>query len=248
MPLLLASEKSRPILWQMPLGLEVLWYLLAAISVGVFLYGVARPLLRYRGHNRDGLPPLPELPGRFWTGTKTLYSHASIGRRSAAVGWAHRGIFYGWVTLAIGTVIVALSNDLFEPIFGTQFYKGNFYLGVKALLNLLGTALIAGLLAMMIRRALVRPARLDYERPDRPAEQTRAERRSYRVGDWVFVVTLLVIALTGYMLEGVRIAMEQPGYDLVQFGGWVAAQPFEGAGEATLAAWRHGLFWFHGLL
>ena len=245
---LLASEKSRPILWHMPVGLEALWYVLAAISVAVFLYGVARPLLRYRGHNRDGLPPLNELPGRFWTGTKTLYSHASIGRRSKTVGWAHRGIFYGWVTLAIGTVIVALSNDVFEPIFGSQFYKGDFYLGCKAFLNLLGTALIAGLLAMMIRRAVVRPARLDYERPDRPAAETQAERRHYRVGDWVFVVTLLVIALTGYVLEGVRIAMEQPGYDLVQFGGWIAAQPFEGASQATLSAWRHGLFWFHGLL
>ncbi len=243
-----ALEKSRPILWHMPPGWQVVWYSLVAVSIAVFIYGVARPLLRYRGHNRDGLPPLRELPGRFWTGTKTLYSHASIARRSRTVGWAHRGIFYGWVVLAIGTVIVALSHDVVEPIFGSGFYKGDFYLGCKAFLNLLGTALIAGLLAMMARRAILRPARLDYERPDRPPGEGRSERRRYAIGDWVFVSTLLVIALTGYLLEGVRIAMEHPGYNLVQFGGWIAAQAFEGASQATLSDWRHGLWWFHGLL
>ena len=31
------------------------------------------------------------------------------------------------------------------------------------------------------------------------------------IGDWVFVGTLLVIALTGFVLEGVRIAMSRPG-------------------------------------
>ncbi|MBS1843145.1 MAG: hypothetical protein JST53_01900, partial [Actinobacteria bacterium] len=243
-----AAEKSRPILWDMPAGLEVLWYALAAVSVLAFLYGVLRPLVRYRRGNRDGLPPVRELPGRIWKGTVTLYSQRTVARRDAYAGWAHRGIFYGWVVLAFGTVIVALSHDVVEPIFGKPFYVGNFYLGVKALLNLLGTALIAGLLAMMVRRAFLRPRKLDYTRPDRPPGTEEPIRHTYRTGDWVFVGSLLVIALTGFMLEGVRIAMEHPGYEAFQFGGWVAAKAFEGAGQGTLAAWRHGLWWFHGLL
>ena len=240
--------KSRPILWDMPPGLEVLWYTLAAVSIAVFLYGVARPLLRYHRGNRDGLPPLRELPGRFCSATVSVYSQLTVARRDRLAGWAHRGIFYGWVVLALGTVVVAISHDIVEPIFGKPFYVGNFYLGSKALLNLLGTALIVGLLAMMVRRALLRPAKLDYTRPDRPVDAQGDRRRLYRVGDWVFVVSLLTIALTGFLLEGVRIAMEHPGYDGFQFGGWVAAQPFEGAGDATLSAWRHGIWWFHGLL
>ncbi len=239
--------KSRPIFWDTPAGLEALWYVLAIVSVAVFLFGVGRPLLRYRRGNREGLPPRRELPGRIWVATKTLCSHASIGRRDAYVSWAHRGIFYGWMALLGGTIIVAVTHDLIEPIFGTNLYSGDFYLACKAILNLLGTALIAGLLAMMIRRGVRRPRRLDYARPDRPDGEDR-ERRRYRVGDWVFVIALLLIALTGFVLQGVRIAMEHPGYDLFQFGGWVAAQPFERASQSTLAAWRHGLWWFHGLL
>lgn len=244
----LAAVKSRPILWGMSTGLEVLWYALAGLSVAVFMYGLARPALRYRAARRDGLPAARELPRRLWTATCSLYAHATIARRDAYAGWAHRGIFYGWVVLALGTVIVALSHDLAQPIFGHGFYDGDFYLWCKALLNAFGTALVAGLLAMMVRRALIRPAKLDYTHVGPSAHEPPYDRRRYRAGDWVFVTALLVICLTGYLLEGVRIAMEHPGYDGFQFGGWVASQLFAGTGHATLAAWRHGIWWFHGLL
>jgi Fe-S oxidoreductase/nitrate reductase gamma subunit len=250
----LAAVKSRPILWDMSTGLEILWYSLAAISIVVFAYGLARPLLRFRAARRDGLPPARELPGRIWRTTRTLYSGRTVARRDRYAGWAHRGIFYGWVALAIGTVIVALSHDVAQPIFGHGFYEGDFYLWCKALLNALGTALVAGLLAMMLRRAAIRPAKLDYTHVgpspygDDAAHEPPFDRRRYAAGDWVFMGTLLVICLTGYLLEGVRIAMEHPGYEGFQFGGWVAAQLFAGAGHATLGAWRHGIWWFHGLL
>ena len=70
----------------------------------------------------------------------------------------------------------------------------------------------------------------------------------YRVGDWVFVSVLLAIALTGFLLEGVRIAMDHPGYSGTQFVGWVFAQPLAGVSTTTLGGLRHGLWWFHGLL
>src|SRR5262249_8734589 len=71
---------------------------------------------------------------------------------------------------------------------------------------------------------------------------------TYGVGDWVFVGSLLLIALTGFLLEGVRIAMDDPGYGGTQFGGWIVAQALTGLSHSTLAALRHGLWWFHGLL
>ncbi|MGH2929652.1 MAG: (Fe-S)-binding protein, partial [Solirubrobacteraceae bacterium] len=58
----------------------------------------------------------------------------------------------------------------------------------------------------------------------------------------------LVIALTGFVLEGVRIAMSTPGYGGTQFAGWVIAQALTGVSHSTLAGVRHGLWWFHGLL
>ena len=242
----LAAEKTREVFWELEPALEVLWYVLAGISVLVFAYGVARPIAKYRRAHGGGWPPRSDLPRRFRDALRTLLSHVSIKRRDPYAGWAHRGIFYGFVVLFIGTVILGINTDFTEPVLGWRFFEGNFYLGYSIVLDVLGMALLAGLVLMMIRRGILRPRKLDYARPDRETD----ERTGYRVGDWTFVGILLVLAISGYVLEGARIAMDQPGYNEFSPAGWVAAQGFDalGAGDGVLRAVRHALWWSHGLL
>ena len=242
----LAAEKTREVFWGFEPALEVLWYLLAGISVLVFAYGVARPIAKYRRAHGGGWPPPSELPRRFREALRILLSHVSIKRRDPYAGWAHRGIFYGFVVLFIGTVILGINTDFTEPVLGWRFFEGNFYLGYSIVLDVLGMALLAGLVLMMIRRGILRPRKLDYARPDRDTD----ERTGYRVGDWTFVGILLVLAISGYVLEGVRIAMDQPGYNEFSPAGWAVAQGFDaiGASDGALRAVRHALWWSHGLL
>jgi Fe-S oxidoreductase/cytochrome b561 len=247
--LLLAATKTRPVFWHFVPWLKVLWYVLAVLSVIVFLYGVWRPIQRYRRGNGGPWPPCPwrELPGRLATGARLLFSHRTIERRDHTAGWAHRAIFYGFIVLFAGTVILGFDTDFTDPVFGWSYFHGNFYLIYKEVLNVFGTVLIVGVLVMMIRRTR-HPAKLSYARPDRAPGDQQYDRRVYEIGDWAFVLTLLVIALTGFVLEGVRIAMSTPGYGGTQFGGWIVAQALTGVSESTLAGLRHGLWWFHGLL
>ena len=244
---LLASIATRPVFWHFVVWLKVVWYVLAAASVLVFAYGVARPIRKYAQGQGGGVPPAGAWPGAMWRGLRLLLSHATIGRRDRLVGWAHRGIFYGFIVLAAGTVILGFDTDFTDPVFGWNYFHGTFYLAYKEVLNVLGTALLVGVLVMMVRRAR-HPAKLDYARPDRAPDEPQFDRRVYRVGDWAFVGLLLVIALTGFLLEGVRIAMDHPGYAGTQFGGWVAAQVVGGLDHGVLAGLRHGLWWVHGLL
>ena len=250
MGLLFAATKTRPVFWDFTTPLKVLWYVLAVISVFVFLYGVWRPIGRYRRGKGGPWPPVAwrELPGRLAGGLGLLFSHRTIERRDHTAGWGHRAIFYGFIVLFAGTVILGFDTDFLMPVFGVSYFHGNFYLVYKEVLNVFGTALIVGLLVMMIRRAIVRPRKLEYARPDRAAGDPQYDRRVYEIGDWVFLGTLLVIALTGFLLEGVRIAMSDPGYGGTQFGGWIVAQALTGLSDSTLAALRHGVWWFHGLL
>jgi Fe-S oxidoreductase len=248
--LLLAATKTRPIFWHFVPWLKVVWYVLAVASVIVFLYGVLRPVAKYRRGHGGPWPPYPwrDLPRRLAAGARLLLSHATIQRRDRIAGWAHRGIFYGFIVLFAGTVILGFDTDFTSPVFGWSYFHGDFYLAYKETLNVLGTALVLGVLVMMARRAIARPAKLDYARPDRAPGDPQYDRRVYRVGDWAFVTALLVIALTGFALEGVRIAMDDPGYAGTQFGGWIVARALSGVDHATLAGFRHGLWWFHGLL
>jgi Fe-S oxidoreductase len=247
--LLLAATKTRPVFWHFVPWLSVLWYVLAVISVIVFFYGVWRPIQRYRRGNGGSWPPCPwrELLGRLAAGARLLFSHRTIERRDHTAGWGHRAIFYGFIVLFAGTVILGFDTDFTSPVFGWSYFHGNFYLTYKEVLNVFGAALIVGLLVMMIRRT-IRPAKLSYARPDRALGDPQYDRRVYEIGDWAFVITLLVIAMTGFVLEGVRIAMSDPGYAGTQFGGWIVAQALTGLSNSTLAGLRHGLWWFHGLL
>jgi Fe-S oxidoreductase len=248
--LLSAASETRPVFWHFVTWLKVVWYVLAVSSVFVFLYGVARPIAKYR-HGRGGrLPPAAELAKRLLGGLRLLLEHRTIARRDRTAGLAHAAIFYGFITLFAGTVILGFDTDFTDPVFGWNYFHGTFYLAYKEVLNVLGTALIVGLLVMMVRRAIARPRKLDYARPDRAPGDPQYDRGRYRRGDWAFVGILLVIALTGFLLEGVRIAMDHPGDGGTQFGGWIAAQIYTGIGfnHAALAGIRHGLWWFHGLL
>lgn len=243
------AEKTRPIMDGFSTGMTVLFYVLAGISILIFLYGVVAPFLRYRRGDRTGLPSAREVPRRVLTGLKLLATHQTIARRNPAVGWAHRGIVYGWVALLIGTTIVFIDKDIVHPIFGVHIFKGDFYLITKAFLNVLGTALVAGLIYMMIRRAAIKPSALDYTRPDRAPGEAGNDRSGYRGADWIFVWSLLVIAVTGFILQGVRMAKDDAGYRAVQFGGWVFAKPLDAVlDQRQLEQLHSGLWWFHGIL
>ena len=56
--------------------------------------------------------------------------------------------------------------------------------------------------------------------------------------------------MSGYVLEGARIAMDQPGYNEFSPAGWAVAQGFEaiGASDGALRVVRHVIWWSHGLL
>jgi Fe-S oxidoreductase len=246
---LLAATETRPVFWHFVVGLKVAWYVLAVLSVLVFLYGAVRPVVKWRQGKGGPWPPCPwtEVPGRLARAVGLLLSHVAIIRRDRVAGWGHGAIFYGWIVLFAGTVILAFDTDFMRPAFGLDYFHGSFYLGYKEVLNLFGTVLIGGVLVMMARRKRGLP-KLDYARPDRAPGEPQFDRRVYQAGDWAFVGVLLVIALTGFLLEGVRIAMDHPGYGVTQFGGWMVAQGLGGLGHATLAGLRHGLWWFHGLL
>jgi Fe-S oxidoreductase len=245
---LVKDGQTRDVLWHFPVWLEVTWYVLAFVSMLVFAYGVARPIVKYRRGQAGGLPPWSELPGRLRTAAATVASHRSVGRRDSLAGTAHAAMFYGFVVLFIGTVVLAINSDFTEPVLGWRFFDGAFYRWYSVVLDLMGFALLAGLLAMMFRRAVLRPRKLDYARPDRSADEPQYDRRIYRWGDWLFVGGLLYLVATGYVLEGIRIAMDHPASTEYSPVGWLVAQPFTGIDHDTQGVFRMVLWWSHGVV
>jgi Fe-S oxidoreductase len=230
-----------------------LFYAFGYAAIAVFVYGVYVQIRKYRrgaALKLDG-----SLRARFGAMVAAVLSHRTLDRRDPAAGGAHRLIFYGFVLLFLGTSTITLEYDILEPLFGIRFWHGGFYLFFSLVLDLAGIALIAGLIYMMVRRGWMKLPKLDYARPDRVPGDPDFDRPQYRREDWAFLWILIVIGATGYVLEAARLVWLESRADVWDVRWWspvgaVLAEAFRALGMSASAAagFRHGLWWFHGLL
>ena len=230
----------------------VLFYILGFIALGIFAWGCYLQIRKYRQGVADG--SWADLLRRFRDLCLTMLTHRTLRRRDAAAGRAHAAIFFGFVLLFIGTSLIFIDYDILGPL-GLSFWHGEFYLLFQLTLDLAGLALIIGLVYMMVRRGWIKPPKLDYRRPDREPGEPDADRSAYRIEDWAFLWALIIIGVTGFLLNGSRKLwlIEDPlvwdyrwwtpvgtsiAYALSGLG-----LSSEGAGVLRTATW-----WFHGVL
>lgn len=168
--------------------------------------------------------------------------HKSI-LREAFPGWMHFFIFWGFLVLAIGTGLVAFQADFTDLLFKARFLKGDFYLIFSFLLDLAGLAAIVGIVMAMWRRYITKPTRLD-NKPD----------------DAIVLVWILAVLVSGFFVEGVRIAHfivtgslvengnvvhSVPDFERWSFVGWFIASLFASASKESLEVAHKVLYYFH---
>jgi Fe-S oxidoreductase len=230
-----------------------LFYAFGYAAIAVFAYGVYVQIRKYR----RGAPLKLDgsLRKRFGDMVAAVLNHRTLDRRDPAAGGAHRLIFYGFVLLFLGTSTITLEYDILEPLFGIRFWHGEFYLIFSLVLDVAGVALIGGLIYMMVRRGWMKLPKLDYARPDRVPGDPDFDRPQYRREDWAFLWILVVIGATGYVLEAARLVWLQARPEVWGVRWWspvgaMLAEAFRALGltEHGGAVFRHGLWWFHGLL
>ena len=108
--------------------------------------------------------------------------------RDPAAGLMHSFIYFGFLWLFIATVVLELDHQLPDNL---KFLHGGVYQGYAFAADLAGVVFIVGILWAIARRYLERPYRIRIK--------TKPE-------DAVILVTFLVIALTGFLTEALRIA------------------------------------------
>ncbi len=223
-------------------GQIVVWYSLAVVSTAVFAAGIVLLARKYRA-GRGGESGLPAA-ARLWSSLRTVLVQSSLRRGGGLAAAAHTLTFYGFSVLFLGTVILAIEDDLAKPL-GWDFWRGDFYLGYSLFLDLFGAALTVGVVVFAGRR-FSRPPRLDYRRVD---GRDVSDRQRYVVGDWALLAALFFLAVSGFVLEALRIAEANPSFEQWSPVGWLLAQGFRavglrgsGAADVHLAIW-----WLHGI-
>jgi Fe-S oxidoreductase/nitrate reductase gamma subunit len=183
-----------------------------------------------------------------------LAANTTVRKRDRAAGIAHFLVFWGFITLFIGTVILTIDYDIVRNATNAlgeerSFFKGAFYLGYSVILDTMGLAFVLGMLYLMWRRAFGHKAALDYTRAEKP--EGGYSRDEFVQGDWLFLGLLFALLSTGFLLEGFRIrASGFPSFEVWSPVGWLIARGVRavgigtgGAGDVRIAMW-----WVHAVM
>lgn len=180
----------REIYWNIPEDLgQIFLYALVIATTAVMTWGILRDIARWRRGRPDAR--ISNVPGRLREFLVQVFGQKRVLRQRKP-GSMHALIFFGFLTLFIGTDIIAVEEDFTVPLIGPdagRILVGGFYQSYEFLLDTLGLVFVAGLLWALWRRYRTRPDRLDNRGTDA----------------WVLGV-MLFLGIGGFLIEGLRIA------------------------------------------
>jgi len=232
-----SQEVTRPTFWQISDVGKAVFYYLAAVAILVLLYGVYERVRRYTRGSEDPFPRLDDLPGRVLSATRSIGSNRPLFDRDIVGGLMHAFIMWGFLTLLMATTILAIDMDGYQLVFGESFFVGDFYLSYSLVVDFMGLLFVVGLGIALWRRYARRMDRLH-------GKHTSLE-------DDLFLWTLFLLGVGGYLTEGVRIlGQDFPDHESVSFAGWFVADLLSLGGMTPAMAqdFYPVTWWSHAIL
>ncbi|MBB5347069.1 4Fe-4S dicluster domain-containing protein [Desulfoprunum benzoelyticum] len=225
-------EFTREIYWNVGHGAATLvpMYLLVIIALAVLVYGFRQRMAVYR----QGLPldRTDQLGERVVAMLKNVLLQTKV-TRVLWPGLLHGLFFWGFFLLLIGTTLIVIQADFTDLLFDIKFLTGTFYKIFSIVLDLAGLVAIVMLGGLLFRRYVLKPEGL-ITKPD----------------DAIMHGLMLTILITGFVIEGARMAVTEMGTPLAPWSpvGMAFAGLLSGAGEETLLTIHKLTWWFHLLL
>src|SRR5215470_14753927 len=225
-----ASIPFRDTFWNVPSWAQIALYVGGALAIAYLVYGLYQLVMLWR----EGMPEdrLDRIPERL-----VLVATHALGQvrtlSQAYPGVMHAIMFWGFLALFMGTVLATIDWDIALPLFGYKLLKGDFYLFYETILDLFGLFFVVGLGMALWRRFVVRPARID------PTARFA----------WVLAL-LLVINVTGFVMEACRLAVVEPSWGPWSPVGYALGQALVGMGmsEPALRGTHQATWVFHAVL
>ena len=197
-----------------------IFYFLATLAVGLFLVGVSAYIKVWKKSAKSS--------DFFFSkdSLKRTILDTFLGRRALqgdiSAGIMHLFIFWGFLILFIGTVLLAFHDYIFP------FLRGIVYLGYSLAMEMGGLMLLAGILWALIRRYIQRVPILER-----------------RLEDALVPVWLLLIGFSGFLVEGLRLAFEKPLWGEWSFVGWWMGSLFTPVAAKNIYPY---VWWMHAIL
>ncbi len=225
-------EFTREIYWNVGHGAATLvpMYLFAIIAIGLLVKGVLHRVSVYK--QGLSLNRMDQPKRRVFH----MLEHVFLQKKVAHVKWPgffHSLFFWGFGLLVIGTTLIVIQADFTDLLFDVKFLTGTFYKFFSITLDLAGLVCLAMLGGLLVRRYFYPPDGLE----------TTSD-------DAVMHSLLFAILITGFVVEGARMAVTELGTPLAIWSpvGLLFAKGLAGMGEGGLLALHKVTWWTHLLL
>lgn len=216
------DQATRTIMWN--IDYAFIMYILFLLAVTAFCYGLYLRVSQWRKGKPDD-DRLSDYPARAWKTIKEIVLQNKV-RVFKLPGLFHSLIFYSFAVLIITTAVVALDYD-----FGTSFFKGWVYVALTVGAELAGLLILVGCGIALYRRYVIKPPTL-----------------MNKASDGLAIVLLLALVLTGFLVEGLRMATTVDRWYYLSPVGYVFSFLFFGISPETGMVLHKGFWWFHTLL
>jgi Fe-S oxidoreductase/nitrate reductase gamma subunit len=216
---------SREVFWNISYGYLI--YILAAIALAFWVFGLCRRYKLWRlGKPDDCSKNIGKRIGVFIRTTVVdVFAHRRF-LRDLYPGMMHLTIFWGFIILLLAAAIDAVTHYVTGRLSGAP------YLWFSLIVDIGGLLVLVGIIMAACRRYIWRPKRLNT-----------------LLDDSIGLALLAAILVTGFMVEGLRLAATElplhPDWAAWSPGGLVFAKAFAGMSLDSLLFWHRFLWWFH---
>jgi Fe-S oxidoreductase/nitrate reductase gamma subunit len=208
-------EPTRTVFMHMPEWQQNLFYALTAVCIVIMAAQVwARARVWLKGKPIDWRPDFWGGVSKYVLGQKKV---ASSRPRSGAP--MHLCLFYGFLALTVATTLLAISS--YGP---WRFHRGLYFIIYEMTFDILGLLVIVGAGWALVRRMAYRPPQV-----------------SHNWGDYWALILILLIAVTGYVVEGARMANSPTPWDWSAPVGKLVSGMMGHVSDGAYVWW----WWFH---
>jgi Fe-S oxidoreductase len=224
----------RETFWNIPHWAEITQYVLGGLTVLIFIIGMVWRVRRWRMGQAE------KRTDKIGTRLMAVLTQGIAQIRTLEdvfAGIMHLTIFWGMVVLVIGTALATVDWDVTRLFFDFQFLTGGVYIVYELVLDIFALFLVVGVGMAAYRRYIVRPPKLKSEAG-----------KSFAWDDTYVIVMLALIAISGYLVEGLRIAVTEPTWAAWSPVGNAIASLMVSLGDPTNSSLHFTIWIIHALV
>lgn len=216
---------TRQVQWNVSYGMAVIMYVSMVLAFAIFSYGLWHRVRIWR----IGKPEIRwDRPGERIKRVLRLAIAQQSLLRERLPGIMHALMFFGFLVLFVGTLVVMVHHDLGLPVM-----QGPFYLWFQSLvLDLFGFLAMIGLAIAAYRRYIRREPRLEQG----------------KISDATILLVFFFILFSGYIVEGARVVLTEDPWALWSPIGYGFGLGMAAVISAPALTVIHKVFWLVHML